>query len=150
MGELANKFPGMASTSMMNLQDFLTAPSPVLLRLHLQGSDKPQSRSAQAFEKLRDCAIENLCVALKAGVTVEPDIVYDFIASISTREKTSKERLGQSEGFMVSWNVVLALGRVAVALKDHLRITSTVLHQVIISTCGSVSVQASSIFLCDE
>lgn len=52
------------------------------------------SRTAIAFENLRDTAIENLCLALRAGLTVDNDIVFAFIASISTREKSSKERYG--------------------------------------------------------
>jgi hypothetical protein len=38
-----------------------------------------------AFEKLRDCAIENLCKALKAGIRTDRDCVKALIASVSNR-----------------------------------------------------------------
>lgn len=56
-------------------------------------NSRPASASATAFEKLRDTAIENLCVALKAGLTVEGNTVMAFISSISSREKAGCDRL---------------------------------------------------------
>jgi hypothetical protein len=43
------------------------------------------SLSSSAFEKLRDCAIENLCKALKAGIRTDRDCVKALIASVSNR-----------------------------------------------------------------
>jgi len=39
LGKLAQKFPNIASTSIYHLQDFLIAPSPILLKLHRQYSE---------------------------------------------------------------------------------------------------------------
>jgi len=41
--------------------------------------------AGDAFQKLRDVAIEGLCLALKAGLTVDPNCVLAFLASVSNR-----------------------------------------------------------------
>ena len=46
---------------------------------------KKSNASLLAFEKLRDCAIENICKALRAGIKSDPDCVKAFIASVSNR-----------------------------------------------------------------
>lgn len=46
---------------------------------------KKNNASLLAFEKLRDCAIENICKALRAGIKSDPDCVKAFIASVSNR-----------------------------------------------------------------
>ena len=56
-------------------------------------SNKQNSGQPTPFERLRDAAIENLCVALKAGLTVDPDTVMAFVTSISNREKASRDRI---------------------------------------------------------
>lgn len=38
-----------------------------------------------AFQRLRDVAIENLCSSLKAGLTQDPNSVQAFLASVSNR-----------------------------------------------------------------
>lgn len=38
-----------------------------------------------AFEKLRDAAIENLCYALSAAHSLDPDCVRALVASVSNR-----------------------------------------------------------------
>lgn len=38
-----------------------------------------------AFEKLRDAAIGNLCIALEAAHSVNPDCVPALVASVSNR-----------------------------------------------------------------
>lgn len=40
LGKLAQKFPNIASTSIYYLRDFLVVPSPILLKLHRQQSEK--------------------------------------------------------------------------------------------------------------
>ncbi|XP_045112601.1 phosphatidylinositol 4-kinase alpha-like [Portunus trituberculatus] len=151
LGKLASKFPNIAGTCINYLQDFLVSPSPILLKLYRQQSDlltphqgnltvkvtgdssnRPASASATAFEKLRDTAIENLCVALKAGLTVDANTVMAFISSISSREKAGCDRLPESDTIVISNNVVVALGHVAVALKDSPRTTETILHQCLL------------------
>ncbi|KAK7078017.1 Phosphatidylinositol 4-kinase alpha, partial [Halocaridina rubra] len=151
LGKLADKFPNIASTSINYLQDFLVSPSPILLKLHRQQSDyltphqgnltvkvtgeggsRPPSSTASAFERLRDAAIENLCVALKAGLQVDPNTVLAFISSISGREKAGHDRLPESDNIVISHTVVVALGHVAVALKDSHKTTETILHQCLL------------------
>lgn len=47
-------------------------------------TDTKQTSSAQiAFEKLRDAAIGNLCIALEASHSVNPDCVPALVASVS-------------------------------------------------------------------
>lgn len=50
-------------------------------------SDTKQTTSAvqTAFEKLRDAAIGNLCIALEAAHSVNPDCVPALVASVSNR-----------------------------------------------------------------
>ncbi|XP_042233496.1 phosphatidylinositol 4-kinase alpha-like isoform X1 [Homarus americanus] len=151
LGKLAEKFPNIAGTCINYLQDFLVSPSPILLKLHRQQSDfltphqgnltvkvtgdtsnRPVSASAAAFERLRDTAIENLCIALKSGLTVDANTVLAFISSISSREKAGYDRLPESDNIVISHNVVVALGHVAVALKDSPRTTETILHQCLL------------------
>ena len=42
------------------------------------------------FEKLRDAAIENLCVALEAALTVDPFCVPALVGSVSNRLFTAE------------------------------------------------------------
>ncbi|XP_076062775.1 phosphatidylinositol 4-kinase III alpha isoform X2 [Oratosquilla oratoria] len=151
LGKLAHKFANIACTSISYLQDFLITPSPILLKLHRQQSDtlvpphggfalrvtgegntKPPSATASAFERLRDAAVENLCLALKAGLTVDPNTVLAFISSISSQENSSRDRYPENDSSLISRTVVLTLGHVAVALKDSPRITETILHQCLL------------------
>jgi phosphatidylinositol 4-kinase len=53
--------------------------------------------SQTAFEKLRDAAIENLCIALQAAYSVDPYCVRALVASVSNRlfiaEKSDRQVL---------------------------------------------------------
>nr|CAD7405823.1 unnamed protein product [Timema poppensis] len=138
------------------------------------------STSQTAFEKLRDAAIENLCIALEAAYTVDPYCVRALVASVSNRlftaEKSDRHEynmtftlkrttefsrfallpLGKefseikllqgspynscspykvsnspyfpSETSLISTNIVIMLGHVAVALKDTPKTTDTILQ----------------------
>jgi phosphatidylinositol 4-kinase len=44
-----------------------------------------------AFEKLRDAAIENLCIALQAAYIVDPYCVRALVASVSNRLFTAEK-----------------------------------------------------------
>lgn len=44
-----------------------------------------------AFEKLRDAAIENLCYALSAAHSLDPDCVRALVASVSNRLFTAEK-----------------------------------------------------------
>lgn len=45
LGKLAQKFPNIASTSIYYLRDFLVVPSPILLKLHRQQSERGSIQS---------------------------------------------------------------------------------------------------------
>ena len=118
LGKLAQKFPNIASTSIFCLRDFLITPSPILHKLHRQAIEleskstyitngktlsvltapilaKEESRTVipirQAFEKLRDAAIEDLCYALEAGYTLDQDVVRALVAAVSNRLFTAEK-----------------------------------------------------------
>nr|XP_034827599.1 phosphatidylinositol 4-kinase alpha isoform X3 [Maniola hyperantus] len=147
LGKLATKFPTIANTSIYCLRDFLVTPSPILFKLHklelektgkehmkasLQGKEHQSLTETGApmkstpFEKLRDAAIENLCVALEAALTVDPFCVPALVGSVSNRLFTAET--SDSESSLISTNIVIMLGHVAVALKDTPKTTDTILQ----------------------
>ncbi|XP_063368926.1 phosphatidylinositol 4-kinase alpha isoform X2 [Cydia amplana] len=147
LGKLATKFPTIANTSIYCLRDFLVTPSPILFKLHKLELEKTgkehmkvtlQGKELQGmtengvpvkstpFEKLRDAAIENLCVALEAALTVDPFCVPALVGSVSNRLFTAET--SDSESSLISTNIVIMLGHVAVALKDTPKTTDTVLQ----------------------
>ncbi|XP_033211468.1 phosphatidylinositol 4-kinase alpha isoform X3 [Belonocnema kinseyi] len=154
LGKLAQKFPNIASTSIYNLRDFLVTPSPILLKLHRQCSERltknqfkvtlqdkevresdtkhTASLTEMAFETLRDSAIRNLCVALEAAHSVDPDCVPALVASVSNRlftaEKNDSENDERLTNELISTNIVIMLGHVAVGLKDKPKTTRTILQ----------------------
>nr|CAD7260807.1 unnamed protein product [Timema shepardi] len=119
LGKLAQKFPNIASTSIYCLRDFLGKETRSTDSLHI-------STSQTAFEKLRDAAIENLCIALEAAYTVDPYCVRALVASVSNRLFTAEK--SDSETSLISTNIVIMLGHVAVALKDTPKTTDTILQ----------------------
>ncbi|XP_050552896.1 phosphatidylinositol 4-kinase alpha isoform X9 [Spodoptera frugiperda] len=147
LGKLATKFPTIANTSIYCLRDFLVTPSPILFKLHKLELEKTgkehmkvtlQGKELQGltetgvpvkstpFEKLRDAAIENLCVALEAALTVDPYCVPALVGSVSNRLFTAET--SDSESSLISTNIVIMLGHVAVALKDTPKTTDTILQ----------------------
>ncbi|KAK0074484.1 hypothetical protein PV325_008278, partial [Microctonus aethiopoides] len=148
LGKLAQKFPNIAITSTYNLRDFLINPSLILVILHRQFNEKlikynqfhasPQRKDVEelkqilspaqaAFEKLRDAAIGNLCIALEAAQPVYPNCVPALVTSASTRIHLEKnygtERLTND---LVAENIMIMLGHVAVAFKDTPKSTSII------------------------
>ncbi|CAH1183299.1 unnamed protein product [Phaedon cochleariae] len=147
LGKLAQKFPNIASTSIYCLRDFLITPSPILSKLHRQANDKGNKENLKitaqgnelkaetsktitpvqsAFEKLRDAAIENLCYALSAAHTLDPDCVRALVASVSNRLFTAEK--SDSESTLISTNIVIMLGHVAISMKGTPKTTDTILH----------------------
>jgi len=154
LGNLAEKHPVMAATAISCLRDFLVNPSDILSQLHSStvrpGAQRPgvfvcvtnseqdivetggggavvekkNSASILAFEKLRDCAIENLCKALKAGMQNDKDCVKAFIASVSNRLYTADKSKDQ---LLMSKNTILTLGHIAVALRHEEKVTENIL-----------------------
>ncbi|XP_037092304.1 LOW QUALITY PROTEIN: phosphatidylinositol 4-kinase alpha-like [Pollicipes pollicipes] len=146
LGELAQRFPAIASSCIRCLRDFLVLPSPILTRLHRQQSDviTPSGQSItltvtdttaaaragrssdSALGQLRDAAIENLCVALKAGHTYDEVTIKAFVASVSNRLFTATHRTNDYN--LITYNLIMALGHVAVALKDTPDTTYSILQ----------------------
>jgi phosphatidylinositol 4-kinase len=147
LGALAKKFPNIASTSIYCLRDFLITPSPILSKLHRQANEKGNkenlkviahvnglkaettkttSPTQSAFEKLRDAAIENLCYALEAAHSTDPDCVRALVASVSNRLFTAEK--SDSESTLISTNIVIMLGHVAVSMKGTPKTTDTILQ----------------------
>ncbi|XP_052799861.1 phosphatidylinositol 4-kinase alpha-like isoform X2 [Mya arenaria] len=106
IGKLAVKFPILASTMVSSLRDFLVTPSPILSKLNKyanpsarsnititvtdetrssQRKQGPTDKLTKILQNVLDCAIINICRALKSGLTVEPQCVQAFLASISNR-----------------------------------------------------------------
>ncbi|KAK3083088.1 hypothetical protein FSP39_013642 [Pinctada imbricata] len=108
LGKLAVKFPLLASTMCSSLREFLVSPSPILSKLNKyatsdsqssikititdtggsgrrSGRKRPLNKLLTALENIRDCAIINVCRALKSCLTVDPECVQAFMASISNR-----------------------------------------------------------------
>ncbi|XP_021707657.1 phosphatidylinositol 4-kinase alpha isoform X2 [Aedes aegypti] len=170
LGKLAQKFPNIAGTSISYLRDFLVDPSPILTKLHaqsqaqnkkdkenapfrivVQGSDfkafdqqlnqrKGLTKSAhEAFEALRDAAIENLAIALKAAHALDPYCVPALVANVSNRLFTVEKQ--ESESSLVSLNIIVMLGHVAVALKDTPKTTNNILQFFIQRFCKVPSEQ---------
>ncbi|XP_055594149.1 phosphatidylinositol 4-kinase alpha isoform X1 [Uranotaenia lowii] len=170
LGKLAQKFPNIAGTSISYLRDFLVDPSPILTKLHaqsqaqskkdkenapfrivVQGSDfkaldqqpnmrKGLTKSAhEAFEALRDAAIENLAIALKAAHALDPYCVPALVANVSNRLFTAEKQ--ESESSLVSLNIIVMLGHVAVALKDTPKTTNNILQFFIQRFCKVPSEQ---------
>jgi hypothetical protein len=60
----------------------------------VQGKDMENTStnsSQMAFEKLRDAAIENMCIALLAAYRLDPDCVRALVASVSNRLFTAEK-----------------------------------------------------------
>ncbi|KAL3270935.1 hypothetical protein HHI36_021440 [Cryptolaemus montrouzieri] len=147
LGKLAEKFPNIASTSIYCLRDFLITPSPILSKLHRQANEKSNKESIKittqngnlkvesaknstqtqtAFEKLRDAAIENLCYALGAAHSLDSDCVRALVASVSNRLFTAEK--SDSEATLISTNIVIMMGHVAVSMKGTPKTTDTILQ----------------------
>lgn len=88
--------------------------------------NKPPSPTQSAFEKLRDAAIENLCYALEAAHSSDADCVRALVASVSNRLFTAEN--SDSESTLISTNIVIMLGHVAVSMKGTPKTTDTILQ----------------------
>lgn len=147
----------LAKQSSDCLRDFLTQPSKLLIRLERQypksknlphvlvtqsdsvHSLKPpadtglvmnptrKSDAAQiAFEKLRDCAIENLCKSLKAQMAYDANSIPALVSAITTR-LFQPDNVRDKDWLLSSKNAILALGHIAVTLRESEENTKAVL-----------------------
>ncbi|XP_037935498.1 phosphatidylinositol 4-kinase alpha isoform X1 [Teleopsis dalmanni] len=97
-------------------------------------------RSGQAaFEALRDAAIENLSIALRSAHTLDQFCVPALVANVSNRLFTAEKH--ESESTLVSLNIIVMLGHVAVALKDTSKTTQNILQFFIQRFCKVPSEQ---------
>lgn len=122
-----------------------------LTPIPVQGSDfkafdqqpnyrKGLTKSAhEAFEALRDAAIENLAIALKAAHGLDPYCVPALVANVSNRLFTVEKQ--ETESSLVSLNIIVMLGHVAVALKDTPKTTNNILQFFIQRFCKVPSEQ---------
>lgn len=141
LGKLADKFPSLASNCITYLRDFLVSPSPILSRLYRLYQERNASldlksprtgtlknfheHGSSQFERLRDAAIENLCIALRAAYVSDPDCVPALVASLSNRLFTVEKSAEDSS--LVQANTIVMLGHIAVSLKDTPKTTDTIL-----------------------
>ncbi|CAG7786962.1 unnamed protein product, partial [Allacma fusca] len=153
LGGLATKFPTIASSSIQYLKEFLVNPSPILVRLYdkrankiknsetvsdgISSTEPVKKETTEAFQRLRDVAIENLCQALKSGLTMDPNCVQAFLASVSNRVFTAEKECSSKEldnapadndSLLVLTNTIVMLGHVGIALKETPKTTESVLH----------------------
>jgi phosphatidylinositol 4-kinase len=70
-----------------------------------------------AFERLRDCAIENLCRALRAQSTLDQNSIPALVSAITTR-LFQPDNIRDKDWMLSSRNAILALGHIAVTLRD--------------------------------
>uniref|UniRef100_A0A1B0G4D0 PI4-kinase N-terminal domain-containing protein n=1 Tax=Glossina morsitans morsitans TaxID=37546 RepID=A0A1B0G4D0_GLOMM len=150
LGKLAQKFPNISGTSIQYLKDFLPQPrnagftkkekEVTSFKIVVHGTESRStvdifgenqkysiSRTGlAAFEALRDAAIENLCIALRASHTLDEFCVPSLVASVSSRLFNAEKH--ESESTLVSLNIIVMLGHVAVALKDTSKTTTNILQ----------------------
>lgn len=185
LGQLAGKFSHLAASVVECLRDFLVNPSPILSRLHHQGQQQPMSPSGPtpkislgggqivledpmaaasraAFDRLREAAIDNLCLALKAGLQVDPLCVQAFLASVSNRLFMAEN--SDNESALIATNTVVTLGHVAVTLKETPRTAESILQffqvrfchppspldVLIVDQLGCMVLAKSEVHICDE
>lgn len=152
LGELARKYTSLADSSKESLSNFLLVPSTVLQKLFLQstrsirstitvtsngithaykttsptGSPSALKISETSFDKIRDCAIKSLCVALSAGFSYDPHYIEAFVASLSSR--LYQIDLVKTESGLISSNCIVVLGRMATILYDKPRTMEVILQ----------------------
>ncbi|XP_055848789.1 phosphatidylinositol 4-kinase alpha isoform X1 [Episyrphus balteatus] len=98
------------------------------------------TKSGQAaFEALRDAAIENLSIALRSAHSLDQYCVPALVANVSNRLFTAEKH--ESESSLVSLNIIVMLGHVAVALKDTSKTTQNILQFFIQRFCKVPSEQ---------
>lgn len=130
---LAEMFPLIVDGCVLAARDFLGAPAPVLLKLYqcmeeLVSGDNAGVRSIcqAALRQVRDAGIDCLCGVLRVGIERDPEIVQAYLASASNR--LFQAEISGGEGALIAINTVMALGKMAVALKGTPKTEKSVLQ----------------------
>ncbi|XP_053375288.1 phosphatidylinositol 4-kinase alpha-like [Mercenaria mercenaria] len=166
IGKLAVKFPNLASSMVSSLRDFLVTPSPILSKLNKyanpsaranititvtdetrssQRKPGPTDKLTKALQNVLDCAIMNICRALKAGLAVDPQCVQAFLASISNRlyraEMSDRPKLSAEERWSQLKIVMKFIRPAGYKIKpEDLERESTLISTNTILTLGHVAV----------
>ncbi|KAL1244187.1 Phosphatidylinositol 4-kinase alpha [Trichinella spiralis] len=145
LGCLAERFPCLSTTVIVSsLLNFLTDPSPALLKLYdlhkkRENSDLLKKKNAgrqsemnciqrfsSDFEKIRQTAINSLCRGLKNGLSVDLECINACLASISTSLYVAKT--GEQHSGLIMQNAIFALGGMGVWLCDMPSVSSDILQ----------------------
>ncbi len=92
----------------------------------LQHPPSPADAARLAFEKLRDCAIENLCKALRAQMDMDANSIPALVSAITTR-LFQPDNVRDKDWILSCRNAILALGHIAVTLRESEDNTKAVL-----------------------
>lgn len=130
---LAEAFPLITDICTMSLRDFISSPAPLLLKLYqcmeeFTSGDNAGIRTIcqSALRQARDAAIESICGVLKVGMERDPECVQAYLASASNRMYQAE--ISGGEGALIAINTVMALGKIAVALKGTFKTEKSVLQ----------------------
>lgn len=161
IGYLVQKFPVIAVSCISVLREFLINPSPILLKLFNQRQNEPATMDALnitineynlkannysapdktscslLFNRLRDCAIENLCICLRYGLENDSHCIQATVASISNHLYQAEKSVREST--VISMNTIVTLGQMATKLKDIPRTMETILQFLQQRFCQPVS-----------
>ncbi len=89
------------------------------------GSRKGDAGRA-AFEKLHNCAMENLCKSLRAQMKLDVNCIPALVSAITTR-LFQPDNVRDKDWMLSSKNAILALGHIAVTLRESEDNTKAVL-----------------------
>ena len=159
IGYLVQKFPVIAVNCISVLRSFLIVPSPILLKLFNHPKNEPanmdtmnitineyyfktnsatdKSTFSLLFNRLRDCAIENLCICLRYGLENNSDCIQATVASISNHLYQAEK--GVRESTVISITTIVTLGQMATRLKDVPRTMEIILQFLQQRFCQPVS-----------
>lgn len=138
LGYLVQTFPSTAVSCISVLREFLIVPSPILLKLSNQKPNENTNLDAMnlnnfndynhklnnylltekssLFNRLRDCAIDNLCISLRHSLEYDSHFIQATIASISNHLYQAEK--SDRESTIISLNSIVTLGRMAIKLSD--------------------------------
>ncbi|CAD5216891.1 unnamed protein product [Bursaphelenchus okinawaensis] len=140
LGTLAEKFPALSSTIVVrSLCSFLLDPCPLLTKLTSNEFDKGDrtmtkeqcdavSRRRLGLNSLRTAAIDALCRALRAAIPpeesesengAEETLIRSCLTQLSAKLYVPENASVESTIYMISENVIMALGSIGITLIDR-------------------------------